>query len=166
MSRKPPPLNRGMNLQQLIEGQKEQIAGLSPNAPVNLFYPTDINGAANLLTQQNKPDHYQVYPSLQSAVKRGSIVVQFYGQGKHLESSRLAGHEAQARKEYPDSFNPVVSFTMLSLNPMVYYNGMIAPSNIDQIFVMQDGRPEAMRIEEFIKYAIARQADTQRQKWA
>lgn len=166
MSRNLQPLNRGMNLRQLIEGQKEQIASLSPSAPVNLFHPTDINGAANLLTQQNKPEHYQVYPSLQPAVKRSNIVVQFYGQGKHLESSRLASHEAQAKKEYPDSFNPIVSFTMLSLNPMVYYNGMITPSNIDKIFVMQDGRPEAMRVEEFIKYAIAQQADIQRRKWA
>lgn len=166
MSRNPLPLNSGMNLRQLIEGQKEQIASLSPSAPVTLYYPTDMNGAANLIMQQNKPDQYPVYPSLQPAVRRSDIVVQFYGQGKHLESSRRAGDEAQARKEYPDSFRPLVSFTMLSMNPMVYYTSSISPSSIEKIYVMQDGRPESMMIEEFIKYVISQQADTQRQRRA
>ena len=68
-----------MNLRQLIEGQKEQIAKLGPSAPVTLYHPTDIKGAADIVTEKNRLDSYEVYPSLKHAVKHGKIVVQFYG---------------------------------------------------------------------------------------
>ena len=64
MSLNPLPLNRGMNLQQLIEGQKAQIANLDPNAPVTLYHPTDTHGATDLILQHSVQAHYEVLPDL------------------------------------------------------------------------------------------------------
>jgi len=168
MSLQPLTLNRGMNLRQLIEGQKEQIASLSPSAPVTLYHPTDIDGATDIVTKQNRRDSYNVYPSLKHAVKHGNIVVQFYGQGKDIEAprknSKRHGDPTYAEQRFPDSFNPVVSFTLLSLTPMVYYTGLLSPHNIDKIYMMQNGRPEAMTPEEFLRYSIKVTGDNVRQK--
>jgi hypothetical protein len=151
-----------MNIRQLIEGQKEQIISLSPNSPLTLYYPTDINGAADLLMEQNRLDHYPVVPALKFAVRHGDVVVQFYGQGRHLQASQMNEEDTQ----FPDSFNPQVSIKLLSGSPLVYYTGVISPSNIDNIFVMQDGSPIAMSPPEFLKYAINDEADRRRQQVA
>ena len=168
MSLNPLPLNRGMNLQQLIEGQKAQIANLGPNAPVTLYHPTDIDGAA-LILQGDVQDHYAVLPELKHAAKQGDVVIQFYGRGKHLEVSKQTmkkhGDQSYARKVYPDSADPVVTFTLLSNEPMVYFTGLITPSKIENIYVMQDGRLEAMTTQEFMKYAINDRANNVRQQW-
>ena len=157
-----------MNLQQLIEGQKAQIANLGPNAPVTLYHPTDIEGAVSIL-QGDMQDHYEVVPELKHAVSRGDVVIQFYGRGKHLEVSKQTmkkhGDQSYARKVYPDSADPVVTFTLLSNDPMVYFTGLITPSKIESIYIMQDGRPEAMTAQEFIKYAINYRANNVRQQW-
>jgi len=162
MSHNPPPLNRGMNLRQLIEGQKEQIISLSPSSPITLYHPTDINGAANILMGQNKLDYYPVLPSLKHAVKHGDVIMQFYGLGRHLQTPR--DNQESAKQQYPDSFNPSVSFILMSLNPMVYYTGLISPANIDKLYVMNNGTPEAMIPSDFMKYAIKDRADRRRQQ--
>ncbi len=157
-----------MNIRQLIEGQKQQIASLGPSAPVTLYHPTDLDGAASIVTQKNRLERYEVYPSLKHAVKRGDIVVQFYSQGKDLEVSRRDakrhGDQSYATQQFPDSFNPVLSFVLLSLTPMVYYTGLLDPHNIDKIYVMQDGRPEAMTPSDLLKYAIKVRGDEKRQQ--
>ena len=169
MSLNPLPLNRGMNLQQLIEGQKAQIASLSPNAPVALYHPTDIDGVIAII-QDAAPEHYEVLPDLKHAVKHGDVIIQFQGRGKHLEVSKQTmkkhGDQSYARRMYPDSADPVVTFTLLSNDPMVYFTGLITPAKINNIYVMQDGRPEAMDVQDFIKYAINDRADNVRQQWA
>lgn len=158
-----------MNLQQLIEGQKAQIASLGPNVPVTLYHSTDIIGATDLLLQHTAQDHYTVMPDLKSAAKHGDVVIQFFGQGKHLEASKQTikkhGDQSYARKMYPDSADPVVSFTLLSNEPMVYYTGIITPAKIESIYVMQDGSPKAMTAQEFMKYSINDRANTVRQQW-
>ena len=157
-----------MRIQQLIEGQKEQIAGLRPSAPVALYYPTDVEGAAQIVMQENSPEQYEVMPSLKHAVAHGDVVVQFYGQGKDLEApreaSRSAGDQHYAQQTYPDSFNPLISFSLLSQRPSAIYTGLVSPSNIEKIYVMQDGRPETMNIKQFLEYAVKLQADKQRLK--
>jgi len=168
MSLNPLPLNRGMNLQQLIEGQKAQIASLSPNAPVALYHPTDIEGASAII-QNPTQGHYEVLPDLKHAVKHGDVIIQFQGRGKHLEVSKQTmkkhGDQSYARRMYPDSTDPVVTFTLLSNNPMVYFTGLITPAKIDNIYVMQDGSPEVMNVQDFIKYAINDRANNVRQQW-
>ncbi len=158
----PAPLNRGMNIRQLIEGQKEQIISLSPSSPLTLFFPTDIDGAVDLLMQQNRLNQYPVVPALKYAVLHGDAVVQFYGQGKYLQASRMN----EGDNQYPDSFNPLVSHKLLSGDPLVYYTGLILPANIDIILVMQDGSPMPMSPPEFLKYAINDQANQRRQQVA
>jgi len=157
-----------MNLKQLIEGQREQISKLGPSAPVTLYHPTDIDGAADIVTEKNRLDSYEVYPSLKHAVKHSNIVVQFYGQGKDLEvserSSKRHGDQSYAAQRFPDSFNPILSFTLLSLTPMVYYTGLLSPHNIDKIYVMQNGRPEALTPEEYLRYTIKVQSDAKKQQ--
>ncbi len=158
-----------MNLQQLIEGQKAQIASLSPNAPVALYHPTDIEGTVAII-QNTVPKHYEVFPDLKHAVTHGDVIIQFHGRGKHLEVSKQTmkkhGDQSYAHKMYPDSTDPVVTFTLLSNDPMVYFTGLITPAKINNIYVMQDGRPEAMDVQDFIKYAINYRADNVRQQWA
>jgi hypothetical protein len=170
MSLNPLPLNRGMNLQQLIEGQKAQIASLSPNAPVALYHPTDIEGATDLILRKGVQDHYEVLPDLKHAVKHGDVIIQFQGRGKHLEVSKQTmkkhGDQSYAHRMYPDSADPVVTFTLLSNDPMVYFTGLITPEKINNIYVMQDGKPEPMNIQDFMKYAINDRADNVRQQWA
>ncbi len=155
-----------MRIQQLIEGQKEQIAGLRPSAPVALYYPTDVEGAANIVTQHNVPEQYEVMPALKHAVQHSDVVVQFYGRGKDLEAprgaSRSHGDQHYAQQAYPDSFNPLVSFTLLSQRPSVIYTGLVSPSNIEKIYVMQDDKPETMNIEQFLEYAVKLRGDEQR----
>jgi hypothetical protein len=94
------------------------------------------------------------------------VVVRFYGLGKDLEATREAsrshGDQHYAQQAYPDSVKPLVSFTLLSQRPRAIYTGRISPSNIDQIYVMQDGKPEAMNPEQFLKYTIGLKSDKQR----
>lgn len=157
-----------MRIQQLIEGQKEQIAGLRPTAPVTLYHPTDVESAANIIMQRNAPEQYEVMPALKHAVRKSDVVVQFYGRGKDLEAPREAsrshGDQHYAQQAYPDSFKPLVSFTLLSQRPSAIYTGLISPSNIDKIYVMQDGRPEAMGVEQFLNYAVKLSADEKRKQ--
>jgi hypothetical protein len=154
-----------MNLRQLIEGQKEQISRLGPSAPVTLYHPTDLDGATDIVTEKNRPNSYKVYPSLKHAVKHGNIVVQFYGQGKDIEAPRKRHNDpTYAEQKFPDSFNPVVSFTLLSLTPMVYYTGLLSLHNIDKIYMMQNGRPEAMTPEELLRYSIKVRGNNKRQQ--
>ena len=157
-----------MNLQQLIEGQKAQIANLGPNAPVTLYHPTDVEGAAAII-QDTAPNHYEVVPDLKHAVGRGDVILQFFGLGKHLEVSKQTmkkhGDQSYARRMYPDSADPVVTFTLLSNDPMVYFTGLITPAKIENIYVMQNGRPESMTMQEFIGYAIETRAGEVRQQW-
>lgn len=157
-----------MKLQQLAEGQKEQIAGLRPNAPVTLYHPTDVEGAAQIVTSRGAPEYFVVMPALKYAVRHGDVVIQFYGRGKDLEASREAsrshGDQQYAQQSYPDSFNPLVSFTLLSQRPRAIYTGQISPSNIDKIYVMQDGKPDPMSPERFLSYIISLRGDKQRLK--
>jgi hypothetical protein len=96
------------------------------------------------------------------------VVVQFYGQGKDLEAPREAtrshGNRHYAQQAYPDSFNPLVSFSLLSQRPRAIYTGSPGPSNIGKIYIMQDGKPEAMSPQQFLSYAIKLRADDQRSK--
>jgi len=158
-----------MNLQQLIEGQKAQIASLSPNAPVSLYHPTDIEGATAII-QNATQGHYEVFPDLKHAVGHGDVIIQFHGRGKHLAVSKQTikkhGDQSYARRMYPDSNDPVVTFTLLSNDPMVYFTGLITPAKIDNIYVMQGGNPEAMNVQDFVKYAINTRANDVRQQWA
>lgn len=152
-----------MKIQQLIEGQKEQIISLRPNSPLALYYPTDINGATDLIMETGRLPEYPVTPFLKNAVRYGDVVVQFYGQGRHLEASRMNEDGSPAR-QFPDSFKPQVSHKMLSNDPLVYYTGLISPSNIDKVYVMRDGNPEAFTPEEFVRLAIQQRADSQKQR--
>lgn len=157
-----------MKLQQLIEGQKEQIAGLRPSAPVALFHPTDVEGATKIVTSHGAPEYFVVMPALKYAVHHGDVIIQFYGLGKDLEAtrevSRSHGDQHYAQQAYPDSFKPLVSFTLLSQRPRAIYTGRVSPSNIDNIYVMKDGKPEAMGVEQFLHYTINLKSDMQRLK--
>jgi len=158
-----------MNLQQLLEGQTEQIANLSPNTPVTLFHATDIERAAAIILEHEPEDHYRVYPSLKSSTRQGDVVIQFYGLGRHLEAPRMPESAAMIQQKYQHSFKPNVSAKMLSVNPMVFYTAPIFRDKIEKVFVMQDGRPDELSIQEFMRYAIKQKADqrrVQQRQWA
>ena len=164
-----PLLNRSMNLQQIIEGQAEQIANLSPNTPVTLFYATDIDEATGIILDHASENYYPVYPSLKHAARQGDVAIQFYGLGRHLEAPRTIDNSTMVQQKYQHSSKPVVSAKMLSMNPMVYYTAPIFRDKIEQLFVMQNGQPEEFSIREFMQYAIGQKANqrkAQHRRWA
>ena len=95
-----------MKLQQLIEGQKEQILNLSPNTPVTLYYATSISDAAMVLLQHSTNDYNPVFPSLKTAMPHGPVVLQFYGLGRHLEAPRTPYNVPEEDWAYIDSDKP------------------------------------------------------------
>ncbi len=158
-----------MRLRQLMEGQKEQIEGLRPSAPVALYHPSGVEEVASLLKPTGTEDQeLLVLPSLKAATKLSDIVLQFYGRGKDLYPPRSVAKnrrdKALAAQKYPDSFRPEVSFSLLSQRPMAVFQGFLSPGNIEKVFVMRDGRPEAMDVGQFVEYFIKHRAELNRRK--
>lgn len=158
-----------MRIQQLREGQTEQIAGLRKAAPVALYHPSGLDEVMGLLKPTSADDmELLVLPSLKAATQLSDVVVQFFGQGKDLYAPRSVARNRRdkelAAQKYPDSFRPEVSFSLLSQRPMAVFRGYVSPGNIEKIFVMQDGRPEPMEIEQFVKYLVDHRTEDQRRK--
>jgi hypothetical protein len=161
-----------MKIRQLMEGQKEQLAQLRPNGPIALYYPTDIDDAVNVLrtSDMNASDKHtlEVMPSLKDAVRYSDVVLMFYAQGRDLYPSRavIKNHRDReiAARKYPESFRPEVSFSMLSQRPTANYHGHLSPGNVDKIFFVRDGRPEAVNMEQFVEIVIKHQTEQKRRR--
>jgi hypothetical protein len=158
-----------MRIQQLREGQKEQIENLRASAPVALFHPTDIEDAADLLTRNDSHDiELMVMPSLKYAVRVGEVVIKFHAQGKDIYAPREVQRNRQDReiavRKYPESFRPEVSFALTSQRPVAIFKGYFSPGRVENLFVMQNGRPEPMSIQQYIEYVVDFRATHQRRK--
>jgi hypothetical protein len=116
-----------------------------------------------MVTQKDVPSTIDVVPSLKNAMRLTDIAVQFVGQGKNLEPPRMGGADSRmAARAYPDSYDPRISFALLQQRPRASYTGLVSPSNIDKIYVMQNGKPEAMEIERFLSYVVKLRSEARR----
>ena len=157
-----------MKIRQLMEGQKEQIAQLRPSSPVQLFYPTDVQGAVELLRGELQGQERMVMPSLKASFQLGDVIVKFWGRGKDLEAPREARRnrreQALAAELYPESYEPVISFSLLSQRPRAWYKGPLSAGNVEAIFINNGGRPEQMSVEEFTEMVFKQAQDAKRQR--
>jgi hypothetical protein len=153
-----------------MEGQRNQIEKLRKRSVVALFWPTSferINHVAHTLNIENAP--LLVTSSLKHSAKLSDIVVKFVGHGQHLSSPRDTDqspkNRAWASTLYPESYNPVVSFVMLSQYPQVHFAGPIKVSSDNtEYYVRQNGAMKHMSWTEFREYHIRFRAEEQRRK--
>ena len=124
-----------MNIQQLLEGQREQIEGLRPRSVVRMYHGTTLDEAYHLVRSGvNRGENLVVTHDLKHALVANEAVVEFYTQGRYLAPPQELGSEYQDK--YPDSAQPSVTASLLdSKRPYVYFIGHLNKNEIDTIFL-------------------------------
>lgn len=143
-----------MKIQKLHEGQENQIANLRKDSVVKLFYPASVRDAIRLVTDQYESDKPMVVThNLKSAAKLSDIVIQFWSRGRYLDAPpqiKKERNQELAKKEYPESFNPLVSLSLLSeQNPQALLTQHPLVSSIESVYVNLDGKMTKMSPRDF-----------------
>ena len=144
-----------MKLRQLMEGQRQQVEGLSKRGPVALYMPTTMEQIRSIWgNYEASRQPLPVTMSLQYAVQYSNLVIKFFGLGKDLDAEALGLRATQqAAQEYPESYNPAVSKELMSGN-YVYYSGGLQPERADAFYVVRNGKPEQLDVSQFMDYML------------
>lgn len=142
-----------------MEGHQRQIEGLRPNAIIDLYYPSSVRTAIELIRGSYSDDEpLLVMNSLKNAARVSDVVIHFWTQGKYLEAPREMRRNAQdkelAAKIYPESFKPLVSMSLLSQRPIAFVKRYPTPNNIEAVYVNVDGNLEKMHGDQFVGWFV------------
>lgn len=148
-----------MKIWQLYEGQDQQIARLRPNAVVDLYHPSSVKDAIALVGgKYQDTDPLLVTSSLKKAMALSNVALHFWTNGKSLEAPRRLRKNAQDRQlaaeKYPESSDPLVSFSLLSQTPVALLKRYPMPDSIESVYVMVDGDVQKMSPLHFVEWFI------------
>ena len=147
----------------LKEGQRDQVRMLQKNTLVRVFVPMDLETTLILLdfgldarigqhgrevTGRGVVNGLEIEYYLAPAIQEGTIVAQVFVKGKTLvPASTTLAQEQVAATAYPDSFNPIVSASLLSHKPdtEVLYNGQLGAEDVVKL-LMVGYHPEGYRL--------------------
>ncbi len=138
-----------MKIQDLMEGQENQIRNLHTRSTLRLYMPLSVEEAYDVLEHGlssigrhqgetgsiSKLEGFPVTHSLRHAMEKGDIVLQFNDIGGHLAvPPHLSNTEMHrlANQHYPESQMPLVSLVLLNnKEPWVEYHSILSKSRMD-----------------------------------
>lgn len=161
----------------LNEGHRGEIAKLQPDSVITVFHGTDGDTAYNFCLNgiDAKKNTHRIYPhisggkplkfglfvapDLKTAQKFGSVILKFKSLGKNLiyrfptEMKKYNSSEFY-KKQYPDSFRPIVSYDMLDrgVEPQAIFMGLLSPRAIEKVYSYSysDNKWSAFSVQEYI----------------
>ncbi|MEI8270539.1 MAG: hypothetical protein WCG45_04160 [bacterium] len=165
----------------LNESHRGEIARLQPDSVITVFHGTDGDTAYDFCLNgiDGKKNTHRIYPhisggkplkfglfvapDLKTAQKFGSVIVKFKSLGKNLiyrfpvEMKKYNSSEFY-KKQYPDSFRPIVSYDMLDrgVEPQALFIGMVSPRAIEKVFsyTYSDNKWLSFSPQEYIDYYL------------
>lgn len=148
-----------MKIWQLYEVSQQQVATLRPNSIVDLYYPASVQTTMDLINgRYQDTDPMTVTMSLKTAAEISDVVIHFWTLGKYLEAPRNLRKSAQdkeiAASQYPESFDPILTLSLLSQRPMTILKRYPMPENIQAVYINWDEEMKKMQPSEFLEWFI------------